>query len=124
MEPDVRATFELSGRTFEDVNPVCRGGRMSGPTIAGVRPGNANRWTMHAEFGAMFQAYEEGLRGGHGQLTISGLIACPWCKGDVKTLARKLQLESLTVTDADGTVVRFESPADFLPVRQGGKTWN
>lgn len=78
---------------------------------------------MHAEFAAMFQAYQQGLRGGHGSLVIAGIAACDYCKGDVKTMARALQLDSLTVQDADGCIVEFRSPQDLLPVNQGGKGW-
>ena len=124
MTPDVVATFELLGRTFEDVNPTARSPRLAGPTISGVRPGNADQWTMHAEVGAMFQAYEAGLRGGQGMLRVDGIVICPWCRGDIKTFARLLGLERLSVRDANGVMTEFEKPNDFLPVRQGGKAWN
>jgi hypothetical protein len=124
MKPDVVAVFEFQGKSFEDVNPLCRTDRGSGTTVSGVRPGNADRWTMHAEIAAMLQAYDGGFRGGHGVLRVSGVRICPWCKGDIKTLARALQLESLTGFDADGTVIEFGQASDLLPVRHGGKTWN
>jgi hypothetical protein len=124
MAPDVVATFVIGAQQFADVNPISRELRRNGKTIDGVRPANAELAMMHAEFGAMFQAYEVGVRGGHGVLTIRGLKACPWCRGDVKTLARALRLESLTVHDADGTIVVFRTSQDMLPLRQGGKAWN
>lgn len=120
---DVRARFVISGQVFDDVNPLARTHRRPGATIAGVRPANADQATMHAEFGAMFQALTAGIRGGKGLLTIEGMICCPWCRGDIKTLARALQLESLIVHDADGSVIEFTRVGDFLPVRQGGKSW-
>jgi hypothetical protein len=123
-EPDVTAIFELHGRVFEDVNPVCRTERTAGPTVQGVRPGNADRWTMHAEFGAMLQACDAGLRGGDGKLVVEGIKICPWCKGDIKTLARELRLQSLSVVDADGVRIEFLAPDDFRPIRQGGKAWS
>src|SRR5882757_483990 len=86
--PQVTATFTMGGRTFSDVNPVARTPRVVGSTITSVRPVNAGQFTMHAEFGAMFQAYQQGLRGGHGNLVIGGMVSCSYCKGDVKTLAR------------------------------------
>jgi cytidine deaminase len=121
--PDVMARFTVGGQTFCDVNPLARSLRVSGPTIEGVRPANSDQSTMHAEFGAMFQAYSAGIRGGHGVLAIDGMPCCPWCRGDIKTLARALQLETLTVRDADGSIMKFETPRDFLPIRQGGKAW-
>lgn len=124
MTPDVVARFTLGGQTFEDVNPLARSVRTSGPTVAGVRPANAERSTMHAEVGAMLQALDAGWRGGHGELVIEGILCCPWCRGDVKTLARLLGLDSLKVTDADGSVIEFRSQVELLPIRQGGKPWN
>jgi hypothetical protein len=84
---------------------------------------NADQFTMHAELAALFQAYQQGLRGGHGELVIQGIAACDYCKGDVKTIARALQLDSLTVHDADGCIIEFLSPKDLLPLSQGGKGW-
>ncbi len=124
MAPDVVATFELVGRAFDDVNPMARTNRVQGPTIAGVRSGNADRFTMHAEFGAMLQAYEAGMRGGRATLKITGIKCCPWCRGDIKTLARAMQLDSLVVYDGDGARIEFRSPLDLLPVRQGGLAWS
>jgi hypothetical protein len=122
-EPDVVAEFTLQGVQFQDTNPLSRVIRVHGSTIARVRPGNADRWTMHAEIEAMLQAYDAGLRGGHGRLVIRGMRVCPWCKGDIKTIARHLELQSLTVVDDDGTIIEFGEPTDFLPVKQGGKAW-
>ena len=98
----------MRGQTFVDVNATARQVRRSGPTIPGARAANTRQDTMHAEFGAMFQAYEAGLRGDHGVLVIQGMMACPYCKGDVKTLARSLQLDSLTVHDANGAIILGE----------------
>jgi hypothetical protein len=124
MAPDVEASFIIGGRQFNDVNPLARPARRFGPTIAGVRAANAELATMPAEFGSMLQAFEAGIRGGQGVLTTRRLKACPWCRGDIKTLARAMRLESLTVHDADGTIIEFAEPSDFLPLRQGGKAWN
>jgi hypothetical protein len=124
MTPDVVATFELQGRTFQDVNPTARNLRLAGPTVPGLRPGNADQWTMHAEIGAMFQAYEAGLQGGEAVLTVEGIEVCPWCRGDIKTLARLLSLRRLTVRDASGSLTVFETPKNLLPVKLGGKAWN
>jgi hypothetical protein len=121
--PQVSATFTMGGHTFSDVNPVARVPRVMGTTIPSVRPVNANQFTMHTEFGAMFQAHQRGLRGGHGNLIIGGLVSCSYCKGDVKTMARALQLSSLTVREANGSVISFGSPQDLLPMAQGGKGW-
>jgi hypothetical protein len=122
-QPDVVAEFELQGAQYCDTNPLARTNRVYGVSIPGVRPGNYDRWTMHAEFAAMLQAYDAGLRGGHGKLTVRGAMVCPWCKGDIKTMARHLRLESLTVLDDDGSVIEFKEPSQFLPIKQGGKAW-
>jgi len=71
----------------------------------------------------MFQAYLDGVRGGEGTLVIRDMKACPYCRGDIKVLARAMKLDALTVHDGDGKVIAFSTPDDFLPVRQGGKRW-
>ena len=64
---------------------------------------------MHAEIEAMTKAYNSGLnsglRGGSGELTIDGLEACARGKGDIKTVARALELEELTVYNNGKTIV-------------------
>jgi cytidine deaminase len=124
MTPDVIAVFTIGSATYRDVNPSARNPRGSGATIPGVRPANSDQATMHAEFGAMFQAFTGGIRGGRGVLTIQGIKCCPWCRGDIKTLARAMQLDALIVHDANGAVIEFLSASDLLPIRQGGKPWS
>lgn len=75
-----------------------------------------------AEVGAMHQALEAGVSGGEATLRVKGdLTVCRACRGDVKTMARKLGLEKLTVVDADGKVYSFVGD-ELKPLPQG-KPW-
>jgi hypothetical protein len=127
--PDVKATFDHAGRgTFEDVNPTARNplyrtdeGIPTGSS-KGPRPYNNNTADMHAEIGAMYQSYAAGHRGGKAVLKIEGLHACTQCRGDIKKMARLMELDELTVITPEGTF-NFRGPQDFLPVKEGGKPW-
>jgi RHS repeat-associated protein len=88
----VDALFEMAEYAFSGMNPLDRSPRIPGPTIPGLRGMNTARADMHAEIEAMIKAYDMRLRGGRGVLTITGQEACPRCKGDIKTMARALQL--------------------------------
>lgn len=77
---------------------------------------------MHAEIGAMYQSYASSHRGGKAVLKIEGLHACKQCRGDIKKLARLMELDELTVITPDCTF-HFKGPKDFLPISQGGKGW-
>jgi hypothetical protein len=79
---------------------------------------------MHAEIGAMLQAMDAGIRGGAGLLELQGKNVCAnYCRGDVKTLARLLELENLKVKDADGTIYNFPSRESLQPIKNGGQRW-
>jgi hypothetical protein len=79
---------------------------------------------MHAEIGAMIQARDAGIRGGAGLLEIQGRNGCTnYCRGDVKTMARLLELDRLEVKDADGTIYNFPTPQSLKPIKQGGQGW-
>lgn len=118
--PTVTATFSIGGQTFRDVNPLARTVRTEGPTIPGLRAPNANQLTMHAEIGVMMQAKQAGVTGGHGTLTIQGKPAWCYCAGDVKTFARYLDLESLTVMN-ENKMTSF-SLAQLSKVKEGGRS--
>ncbi len=123
-EPAVRATFLAGGQKFTDVNPTARAVTQEGETVAGLRAPNADRATMHAEIGAMIQAKDAGIRGGAGRLEIEGMTVCaPYCRGDVKTMARSLDLDSLTVKDADDTIYNFPTRQSLQPIKDGGQGW-
>ena len=88
-----------------------------------VSPLNATRDRASAEVGAMFQAHQSGQRGGDAKLRVRGdWCASPATRSDIKLLGRWLQLEKLTVVDADGSTRTF-SGREFLPVAAGGKPW-
>ncbi|HEX7314764.1 MAG TPA: PA14 domain-containing protein [Pyrinomonadaceae bacterium] len=123
--PEVFAEFELAGQVFNDVNATARKVRKSGP-LPGLSGSSDDQLVMHAEIGAMHQAYEAGLRGGHGILRVSGSRnVCKYCKGDIKSFASDyLNLETLTVFDTDGIVYTFEAKTgDFRIYQDGGKGW-
>jgi hypothetical protein len=123
-QPAVRASFIAGGQEFTDVNPIARGVTQKAETIPGLRAPNSDRATMHAEIGAMIQAKDAGISGGTGLLEIQGLNVCaPYCRGDVKSIARALGLESLTVKDADGTIYHFPTKQSLQPIKNGGQGW-
>jgi hypothetical protein len=71
----------------------------------------------------MLQGKQAGVSGGRGVLVIRGKNACSFCRGDVKTIARALDLDSLTVIDDDGRVLYFLDSDALRPVSEGGKGW-
>ena len=102
----VDAIFEMQGHTFTGTNPLDRNPRISSP-IQGLSAVNNDKFKMHAEIDAMTQAHDKGLRGGKGVLKIKGKNACSYCKGDIKKMALKLDLDELEVHNHDGTVHKF-----------------
>ncbi len=122
--PAVKATFSVGSRTFTDVNPIARSLLQEGETVPGLRAPNADRATMHAEIGAMIQAKDAGIRGGAGLLEVEGKTICAhYCRGNVKTMARVLELDRLEVQDADGTISLFPTPQSLQPIKHGGQGW-
>ena len=117
----VEATFEIGGRVFTGTNPIDRASRIPGDTIPGLRGPNTSRADMHAEIEAMLKAKDAGMRGGTAKLTIRGLEACHRCKGDIKTIARHLDLDELIV-DNNGKIVKF-SKGQLNKIKTGGKGW-
>ena len=78
---------------------------------------------MHAEVEAMTNAQKAGVRGGDGMLEIQGKKMCPYCKGDVKKLGTQMELDSLTILDADGSIYVFNKD-EMKPVKDGGLGYN
>jgi RHS repeat-associated protein len=117
----VTATFEIGGKVFSGTNPTARTPRTPGTTLPGLRGPNTSRADMHAEIEAMMKAHDSGAKGGKGVLTIEGLEACARCKGDIKTVARALELDELTVKN-NGKTVKFIGKA-LNKVKQGGLGW-
>jgi len=117
----VGATFEIDGQVFTGTNPTARSPRIPGETLPGLRGPNTSRSDMHAEIEAMMKAHDAGVTGGHGVLTIDGLEACARCKGDIKTVARALKLDSLTVNN-NGKQITFTG-SELNKMKDRGKGW-
>jgi len=77
---------------------------------------------MHAEIEAMTKAQNAGLSGGRGILTIEGQSACPYCKGDIKTMGRALNLDELVVNN-NGKSITFNRE-ELNTIKKGGKGWS
>lgn len=118
----VKAVFEIQGYTFTGVNPREREPRNARPII-GLSGVNNDEFKMHAEIDAMIQAQKKDLEGGIGILKVTGKIVCPYCKGDIKKMAQRLNLEKLTVIDADGKIYTFTGENELKPVKNGGRGW-
>ncbi len=118
-DPVVKATFEHGGKTYEGVNPLAREPRVSGD-VPGLSAINNNTYGMHAEIDAMNKAKLDGVKGGDGILKVEGKVLCPYCKGDVKNMARIMELDSLTIHDADGKVHTFVGD-ELKSIKEGGK---
>lgn len=77
---------------------------------------------MHAEIEAMSKVRSKGGTGGHGILIIKGKNTCPYCKGDIKTFARQMNLDSLKIIDADGTEYLFDKKG-LNTIKNGGMSY-
>ncbi|CAN7618777.1 DUF6531 domain-containing protein [Trinickia sp. LjRoot230] len=117
----VDATFRMAGQVFSGTNPLDRSVRSDGPTLSGLRGPNTSRADMHAEIEAMMRAHDAGLRGGSAELTIEGLEACHRCKGDIKTMARALDLNELVVNN-NGNKLTFNRE-ELHTMKNGGRGW-
>lgn len=117
----VDAFFEMAGQVFQGSNPTERIPRIEGKTLPGLGYPNSNRFSMHAEIDAMMQAYDKGLRGGKGTLTVDGLPVCDFCKRSLKNMAKHLGLEELIIKEtATGKIYTFKGN-DLNTMRKGGK---
>ncbi|WP_420542994.1 hemagglutinin repeat-containing protein [Serratia odorifera] len=72
---------------------------------------NGNMGTAHAEIGVIQQAYEKGMTNGKDMLmSVSGEALCTYCLSDVKTMAAKSGLKSLTIyEEKSGDVLYWEA---------------
>jgi filamentous hemagglutinin len=72
---------------------------------------NGNMGTAHAEIGVNQQAYEKGMTNGKDMLmSVSGEALCTYCLSDVKTMAAKSGLKSLTIyEEKSGDVLYWEA---------------
>ncbi|MFW7208296.1 hypothetical protein ACMGGQ_21340 [Enterobacter sp. BNK-13] len=61
---------------------------------------NGNMGTAHAEVGVIQQAYEKGMTNGKDMLmSLSGEKVCSYCLNDIKIMAERSGLKSLTLFD-------------------------
>jgi RHS repeat-associated protein len=123
----VDANFEWDGPNgeFENaagVNPTERPNRATSGVNDGLRGPNSSKANMHAEIEAMTTVKGRTNGGGHGTLTIKGKNACPYCKGDIKTLARQMNLDSLRIIDTDGTEYLFDKKG-LNTIKNGGMNY-
>lgn len=59
---------------------------------------NGNMATAHAEVGTIQQAYEQGMTAGRSmEMSVSGKPVCGYCLSDIKSMAEKSGLKSLTI---------------------------
>ncbi|RDT48226.1 hypothetical protein DXF93_29020 [Escherichia coli] len=59
---------------------------------------NGNMATAHAEVGTIQQAYEQGMTTGRSmEMKVSGKPVCGYCLSDIKSMAEKSGLKSLTI---------------------------
>lgn len=59
---------------------------------------NGNMATAHAEVGTIQQAYEQGITQGRDMtMNVTGLGVCDFCKSDIRAMAEKSGLKSLTI---------------------------
>ena len=65
-------------------------------------PPNGNMGTAHAEVGVIQQAYDKGMTNGKDMLmSVKGEPVCSYCLSDVKAMAAKSGLKSLTIFEED-----------------------
>lgn len=82
---------------------------------------NRDKHSMHAEVEAMTAAFDDGVRGGIGELTVKGKPVCGFCKSSLKQLARSLDLKTLIIKEMDtGNIYKFTGD-ELLPIKEGGK---
>jgi RHS repeat-associated protein len=123
-DPVVDADFVQNGsRIYNDTNPTARDPKFrTGEKIDGLSSTNNSTTKMHGEIGSMYQSGEAGNFGGEGTLRTSK-TPCGFCKGDIKTMARKIGLEKLTIIDEEtGNVYEFVGD-DLKQVSKGGKSY-
>ncbi|WP_312047213.1 hypothetical protein, partial [Erwinia sp.] len=129
----------VTGKTFIDTNQGNRPdfylGDASRPTLtndivrakAVNRPGknfpNGNMATAHAEVGTIQQAYEQGITKGRDmQLIVTGKPVCDFCRTDIRTMAEKSGLKSLTIfEEATGKTLYWENGMKKIVSKKEGK---
>jgi filamentous hemagglutinin len=112
----VTAEASVGGQTFFDVNQTARpmtAEEASRPTLIAdlLRPGvpNGTYGGAHAEIGTIQQAYDAGLTQGQSMtIVVRGQPPCSFCNSDLKVMADRSGLNSLTVVDGStGAVLQW-----------------
>jgi filamentous hemagglutinin len=109
----VVAKGDVDGAKFSDTNQTARPSQLADfnkPTLINdivqakidKRPDknlpNGNMGTAHAEVGVIQQAYEKGMTNGKDMLmSVNGEKVCSYCLSDIKIMAEKSGLKSLTL---------------------------
>ena len=136
-QPAVEVVFEHAGQRFYDVNRTARNPVYNTGEVMPIE-GPLNRiGAAHPDVATMFQSFQQGNRGGIGQLSVelapgvrSGQTAiCSYCESGIKGMGRALELDELFV---DATRRRsYGYDTDFYsfrgnelkPTAQGGARW-
>lgn len=122
----VVAKGNVDGAKFTDTNQTVRPSQLADfnkPTIINdvvqakidKRPDknlpNGNMGTAHAEIGVIQQAYEKGMTNGKDMLmSVSGEKVCSYCLSDIKIMAERSGLKSLTLfEEATGRTLYWQS---------------
>ena len=125
---EVTAIFYVNGHVYTDVNPTARVSLQVGPLDLGFLPGvtaiNKQLNLVHAEIGAMAQAFLQGERDGAGVLYVQGAPVCQYCRIDTKKMAKAMHLKSLEIIDETGTYFFDNSSGDYETSKNGGKSWS
>ena len=122
----VVAKGDVDGAKFSDTNQGARPSQLADfnkPTLINdvvqakidKRPGknlpNGNMGTAHAEIGVIQQAYDKGMTNGKDMLmSVSGEQVCSFCLSDIKVMAEKSGLKSLTLfEEATGRTLYWQA---------------
>lgn len=92
--------------------------------LPGVTAINKQLDLVHAEIGAMAQAFLNGERDGAGVLYVQGAPVCPYCRIDTNKMAKAMNLKSLEIIDETGTYFFDNSTGDYETSKNGGKSWS
>ncbi|MFS7158709.1 hemagglutinin repeat-containing protein [Serratia proteamaculans] len=82
---------------------------------------NGNMGTAHAEIGVIQQAYEKGMTNGKDMLmSVSGQDVCSFCLTDIKLMAEKSGLKSLTLfEESSGRTLYWEAGTKGFRIKGG-----
>lgn len=128
----------MTGKTFKDTNQGSRPdyylGDASRPTLindvvqvkidqntrSGKTYPNGNMAIAHAEIGTIQQAYEKGMTQGRDmEMKVSGRAVCDFCLSDIKIMANKSGLKSLTIfEEKTGNTLYWEKGTNAFQIKR------